>query len=379
MPPSLLSGAVTARTRAALVIAAAAFVSLALPASASADESPESLIAQGVQLRHKGQDAQAYGYFKRAYDLARTPRSAAQLALVEQAIADYWHAEKHFAEAMSSPDAWIRAQKKTLDSARAVARKHLAILRLRGLPESGTVEVSTSEWPAEAVPRDNDGRVWLPDGTATVKASAPAYRPSSRTFTATAGQEVSWDLNLEPAVPEPVARIGAPDAKSPPRFSAQNSSSNPASATTPGPTAATEHPNQGANPVTPLHPAEPAPATDGGRVLRYVGLGIAGAGVGATIAGFVVRSMALTKLHHIEDAAQNGGTYATSDGNWKSQEQLGVGLIIGGVATAAGGLVLYFVNRSSDAAERTEAKAGMTIAFSPQPQGFGHLMLQGSF
>jgi hypothetical protein len=373
-----LSGAATARTRAARVIAAAAFVSLALPASASADESPESLIAQGVQLRHKGQDAQAYGYFKRAYDLARTPRSAAQLALVEQAIADYWHAEKHFAEAMSSPDAWIRAQKKTLESARALARKHLAMLRLRGLPESGSVEVSTSEWPAEAVPRDNDGRVWLPEGTSTVKASAPSYRASSKTFTAAAGQELSWDLNLEPIAPDPVGRIADVDPKSPPRFAAQNSASNPASGTNPSPGPGPKGTDQGGNAVPPPPLADPAATTDSGRVLRYVGLGIAGAGVGATIAGFVVRSMALTKLHHIEDTTEKGGTYDTGDENWRSQEQLGVGLIIGGVATAAGGLVLYFVNRSSDT-ERTEAKAGMTFAFSPQPHGLGNFMLQGSF
>lgn len=373
MPFSLLSAASSAQARVALVVSAAVCFSLALPARALADESPESLIAQGVQLRHKGQDAQAYGYFKRAYDLARTPRSAAQLALVEQAIADYWHAEKHFAEATSSPDAWIRAQKKTLESARAVARKHLGILRVHGLPESGSVELSTSDWPAEAAPRDNDGRVWIPEGMVTAKASAPSYRTSSKNLTVVAGQEYSWNVTLEPLAPEPVAGTSAPEAKSPPRFSAQKSTP----ATTGEPDADSANTKSARNAAPPAVPAEPEAVSDAGRVWRYTGLGIAGLGVGATIAGFVVRSMALSKLHHIEDAAKNQGTYATSDGEWRTQEKLGVGLIIGGAASAAGGLVLYFLNRSSDASERNEARAGMTVALSPQ--GSTSFLFQGSF
>jgi hypothetical protein len=57
-----------------------------LPRAALAQEEPEALIRQGVELRRKGQNALAQGYFKRAYAIAHTPRSAAQLGLVEHAL-----------------------------------------------------------------------------------------------------------------------------------------------------------------------------------------------------------------------------------------------------------------------------------------------------
>jgi hypothetical protein len=57
-------------------IAASPFVRAAPPS-----EDPEVLIRVGNDFRRKGDNKRAEGYLKRAYEIAHTPRSAAQLGL----------------------------------------------------------------------------------------------------------------------------------------------------------------------------------------------------------------------------------------------------------------------------------------------------------
>jgi len=312
-----------------------------------ADESPESLIAQGVELRRKGNDAQAEGYFKRAYDLAHTPRSAAQLALVELALSEFFHAEKHFAEAMTNQDAWIREQRKTLDGARETTRKNLGSVRVAGLPRGGSFEVSLPDAAGpEPMNLDEAQRLWLPVGKVSVKALAPGYQESRRSFVVLAGQTQDWKTDLAPQL-------------APPRLAGGHEQE---SSTRPG-------------------EASPAsmPAIDEGRPFRYTGLALVGVGAGATIAGFVLHTVAGTKADHIVAAANNGQAYNPADGNWRTENQLGVGLIVGGLASATGGALLYFLNRSASNSEATSAKTEATVGVSFLPAGARAIVLQGRF
>lgn len=318
-------------------------IACVMPQPAQAEDDPESLIAQGVRLRRQGKDLAAQGYFRRAYEMAHTPRAAAQLGLVELAIADFWHAEVHFSEALTNPDAWVTAQKTTIESSQGKGRKHLAPLRLKGLPSSGTVEVSLPSWKApETAKADADGVYWVPDGQLKVVASAPGFKTASTLLTTVVGTPATWSVNLEALAPH-----------EPPKAT-------PLVAVVPKAVPLAEPPK----PKEP-QPAIPAPAdsSDEGRPWRYTGLALAVVGTGAVIGGFVSRSIASTKLEHINSAGAAGTAYDDGDGNWKTYDGLGIGLIVGGVATALGGGAVYFFNRAG-ASEGTAMNASPSSSWN---------------
>jgi len=338
-------------------IVALAIAGVSLPLPTHAEEDPESLIAQGVRLRRQGKDLAAQGYFRRAYEMAHTPRSAAQLGLVELAISDFWHAEVHFSEALSNPDAWVNAQKATLVAAQTKGRKHLAALHVAGLPPGGTVDVSLPDWKApETAKADADGVYWVPEGQLKIVASATGFKPASTVLTSVAGSPVTWSANLEPtARPEP------------PKLA-------PPVAVVPGAVPATDL-------SKPSEPAGQAPAgtgSDEGRVWRYTGLALAGVGAGAIVGGFVSRSVATTKLDHINKAGAAGNAFDDSDGNWKTYDGLGIGLIAGGAASLLGGAALYLFNRSAGDSEKTAAAGpswNVALGFGTQQA----LVVRGGF
>src|SRR4051812_31765507 len=156
--------------------------STALRRPARAENSPESLIQQGIELRRKGDDAKAHGYFKRAYELSHTPRAAAQLGLVEQAIGFFIDAKTHLTEALAQDDAWILEHRNVLETSRATVRSHLGQLVTRGLPPGATVQVG--DHPAVAVAAS--GIVWLGPGPATLVFTAPRHAPATKSVTAAA-------------------------------------------------------------------------------------------------------------------------------------------------------------------------------------------------
>src|SRR6266705_1743487 len=95
------------RTAARALVLAPLLAVLIVPAPARADDA-DALIKQGVELRRAGNDQQALERFRRAYDLAPTPRALAQMGLAEQALARWVDGEAHLAKALIAPqDAWI--------------------------------------------------------------------------------------------------------------------------------------------------------------------------------------------------------------------------------------------------------------------------------
>jgi hypothetical protein len=277
-----------------------------------AAEEPEALIRQGLEMRRQGKDAKAYGYFKRAYELAHTPRSAAQLGFVEQALEQFLEAEGHLAEALATRDPWVQQHRAVLEESASKVRSRLGRIEIRGAPAGATVEMAGRE--AIAVPAD--GVVWVAPGGAALKIAAPGHQPAVRQVTVAAGASVTLDAQLAPTAPTTTTTV------------------------TGGSTGSI---GGGGADIrrTPEPPPSPSSRT---RPARIAGLAVGGAGVALAVAGIFVYRSGLSKRDAIEQAARQGMPYDDANGNYHTLGNVGVGLMVGGAAALATGAVLYFLN-----------------------------------
>jgi hypothetical protein len=189
-------------------------VSLARSSSAAAaDEDPEALIRQGIALRKAGDDAKAQGYFRRAYDLARTPRSAAQLGLVEFALELWEPSAAHLAESLrAKDDAWIKANRATLETSLGQVRSHLGCLVISGSPPGARVSVSGID--RGALPLSEP--VCVPPGPVSVRVTDEGYAGYDHMVLAKPGQVQLEVTLLPPRAPEAQAPAGAVEESAPP-------------------------------------------------------------------------------------------------------------------------------------------------------------------
>ncbi len=303
---------------------------VALPAgtAAGADEDPETLIGQGVALRRSGNDAKAFGYFKRAYEMSRTPRTAAQLGLDEQALSRSADAERHLTEALQGNDAWVDQNRALIERSRDTVRLHLGKIELHGLPSDATYELpggSTAPVPA-------DGVVWVEPGKVTLKLAAPGHGAVSKDAVVTAGGSVEIDATL-PADTEGAA--------------------------TPAAVAETK---EGANaPSSSSGPAQPMDA-DSGRSMRLGGLITAGAGAAIGVIGLILYLDGRSKLQGIENDASAKRPYNPSYGSYQTLGNTGLGMLIGGVVAAGAGVTLYLFGRGGEA---TDGDAHVAVGYVP--------------
>src|SRR5262245_19512679 len=159
-------------TRGLLLVAAASLLAAGLSgSSAVAQEDPEALIQKGLEMRKRGDDLRAHGYFKRAYDIARTPRSAAQLGLANQAIGNNLDAERYLSEALATGDPWVAKNRTVLETSRDAVRAKLGKVVVRGAPASTSVEIPGH--PAATL--DDAGLVWVPAGETTLRFVSPDH------------------------------------------------------------------------------------------------------------------------------------------------------------------------------------------------------------
>ncbi|HEX3698501.1 MAG TPA: PEGA domain-containing protein [Polyangia bacterium] len=163
--------------------------------TAGAAEDPEVLIKQGVALRKAGEDSKAQGYFQRAYDIAKTPRSAAQLGLVEFALHRWAPAEAHLAEALRAvDDSWIASNQSTLQESLNSVRTHLGRLRVEGTPLGAHVRVGgddRGELPLTAP-------LYVPPGLVTVDVVAEGHESVHRAVNVDADAEQRLEIHLTP-------------------------------------------------------------------------------------------------------------------------------------------------------------------------------------
>jgi hypothetical protein len=272
----------------------------------AADDS-ETLIHEGIELRKAGQDALAEGYIRRAYQLAATPRTAAQLGLVELAVGDYLNAEVHLSEALTSRDAWIVHYLNVLEDSRAMARRHLLRVDVVGASVGSTFTVDDEQPRSLPI----EGTFWIaPDSLVTVTISAPGRNPAAFHMQGAAGQVRQLVL---------------------------------------------------ATPVVSTAPKATPPRPRRG--LRVAGVASMAVGAVAVAAGIIFYERGLSELHDYQAAIRSDGKipWNPNDQNWESTRNGGlVGLVAGGVALA-GGLGLFLLSGRPDREQPTSS--GVSFVF----------------
>ena len=147
--------------------------------SESSDAGSEAaLIRKGIDLRQKGHDEEALKEFRRAYELSKSARALAQIALAEQALGRWLEAENYLTEALThTEESWISHNKKSLNQALNDIQGHLGSLELPGEAKEGTVKVDGVQ--AAILPLTKPLRV--PAGSIALEVQVPGYLPIVRT------------------------------------------------------------------------------------------------------------------------------------------------------------------------------------------------------
>lgn len=163
------------------------------PALASDAARAEDLIRKANDLRRRGQDAEAFPLYQEAYRIAHSPRTAAQLGLVEYSLSYWVEADRHLSEALGSANnPWVDKNRKVLEEAVSAVRAHMGTLFIDGSPAHAEVKVNDA--PIGNLPLAAPIRV--AEGQVTVELQAPGYQGQTRSVTVPAqgSQRVSLHL-----------------------------------------------------------------------------------------------------------------------------------------------------------------------------------------
>jgi hypothetical protein len=166
------------------------------PARAQDVARAEELIRQANVLRQKGQDVAALPLMRQAYDVARGPRTAAQLGLVELALGYWVDCDDHLNEALApAKHPWIERNRKVLEDSRAQARSHIARLQIEGSPAGAHVRVNGASIGSLPL----SGPIRVGEGHVTIEVKSIGYEDQSRSFDISGGstQRYSFDLVAE--------------------------------------------------------------------------------------------------------------------------------------------------------------------------------------
>jgi hypothetical protein len=153
----------------------------------------EDLIRRANDLRREGKDPAAFPLLQEAYRIARSPRTAAQLGLVELSLSYWLEAERHLSEALeTTSNVWIDRNRQALDTALASARNHVGSLDVDGTPTKAEVRVNDA--PAGNLPLSAPIKVI--EGQVMIEVRAPGHVPQSRTVAVTgrSSQHLSFQL-----------------------------------------------------------------------------------------------------------------------------------------------------------------------------------------
>lgn len=321
-------------------------IGVLLVASAShAEDDPEALIRQGVELRRLGNDVTAHGYFERAYERSHTPRSAAQLGLSDLALSKWLPAQQHLSEALDAPDPWVESHKTALEKARSSARTHLGRVVVNGAPANATF--TTGDGATASLPKD--GLVWVNPGSVEIRVQAPGFRSATSTVSVGVGGRASTDAVL--------ARIEAAPVVSTPPQNGQRGRE--AAAQPPRPVSGAARGATVGISQIPANEPKPAPIEQG-RGLRIASITVGTVGVGAIVAGLILRNVATTKMNAITADGKAMRPYNPANGNYREYEQLGVGSIIGGGVALSAGIVGFLLGHGRSSGEST-------VSFEPGP------------
>jgi hypothetical protein len=203
--------------RAALLVAVLACWSAPARAADSDTARAEELIRQANALRQKGQDPAALPLVREAYDVARSPRTAAQLGLVELALGYWVSSDDHLTEALTpAHHPWIDRNRKVLEESQANARAHVGTLVIEGQPAGAEVRVNFVR--AGNLPQLAPIRVG--EGTVTIEVTAADHVEQKRTIMIRGATTERVRFDLVPVKREAKAeappRPVRPEPRSPP-------------------------------------------------------------------------------------------------------------------------------------------------------------------
>ena len=338
---------------------------IAASAQAQADAAEvEALIAKGNELRRAGTPGPALPYFRRAYELARTPRTTGQLGLAELAAGYPVEAEARLATALESPnDPGIVKYRQMLKDALTMARAQIGELSVQGAPPGAEVVVNGRVVGALPLPSP----VKLPARTAEIVVRAPGHSERREMVPIAGGQRHALTVNLEKDKAPGAAPVVTP---TPPPTQA------PAAVPTPPP----------ATPSAPLTVDDRSGGEAPSGAARTAAWIVGGAAVATAGAGLALNLAARSKKSEFD-----GSCETTPDGAVRSTGTLSlleckdrlstfedyrrwsiVGYISGAALAVTSG-VLFFTSRPSSAANRAPAAQ---LACAPTPNG---LSCQGTF
>ena len=164
---------------------------LSVPAAARAQDA-DAYIKQGVELRRAGKDQAALEQFRRAYDLAPTPRARAPRGHAAPALGRWIDGEAHIIKALeAADDPWISKYRETLEGSRAEIAKHLGSLSVAGGPDGAEHRIDGQ--PVGALPLRRTHR--LPLGTFAHEASQGGHVVVARAVSIVAGMTTREDLS----------------------------------------------------------------------------------------------------------------------------------------------------------------------------------------
>ena len=179
-------------------------------APAIAQDAPEpsaadALVAEGLELRRQGRDAEALERFTRAHEESGAPRALAQMGLAEQALGRWLDAERHLDEAIATGDPWIAERRALLTEALVAIRARLASVDASASVEGAELYLNGA--PAGTLPLAAPVRVVA--GSIDIEVRAEGHRSLRRTVEARGGQLVREHFELRAVEPEPAPEPSA--------------------------------------------------------------------------------------------------------------------------------------------------------------------------
>src|SRR3954451_5273481 len=169
----------------ALLVALGTAVGPCRVLAASAATEADAALKRGVDLRRRGDDAQALVEFQHAYSWYRSARALAQIGFAEMALGRWRDAEEHLGQALAdADDVWVRRNRATIEQSRAMVAGPRGTLEVLGSPEGAELRVDGRL--VGRLPLTRPIRVAA--GNIGVELRAAGYLPSSRPVTITAGQ-----------------------------------------------------------------------------------------------------------------------------------------------------------------------------------------------
>jgi hypothetical protein len=326
----------------------AAWISLAIVAQsgvARADAAEvEALIAKGNELRRAGTPGPALPYFQKAYQLARTPRTAGQLGLAELAAGYPVEAEEHLSAALQSPnDPSIVKYRQMLSDSLTMARGQIGELAIAGNPAGATVAVNGRD--VGILPLSSTIKVPARNTEIVVRASG--YAEQRQFVPIAGGQRHELTFNL--------AKVEQPAEAAPVVVAAPAPAAAPSPAATPAAPAAAAVEQSATRNEAPSSTARTAAWIAGGGALVAAGTGLAlQLAARSNNSDFNASCETEPTIHATGKALSNEQCQDRFD-TWTWQRRWSLVGYSSGAALAVTSTVLFLVSRPTSAAPTTHA------------------------